>query len=168
MINDRITNLAKYINSNDYRIIKDSFLDFVRCDMPDGKYEIDKDRIYANVMSLYTKESSDCKLESHDKYIDIQCSIYGTERIDIFQRSKLIVLETYDSDRDVTFYEKDEDALLAHIYNPEGFFTLLMPDEAHSPQQCVGDIQCIKKFVIKYSIDSWRNDNGNKVRGTED
>ena len=157
MINDRITNLANYISSEDYNLIKESFLDYVIRNMDDGKYEINGDRIFANVMSSYTKESSDCKLEAHDKYIDIQCSIIGRERIEVFQRSKLRILEEYNSDKDVTLYERSENALLASIYNTEGFFTLLMPDEVHAPQQYVGKIQYIKKIVIKYSIDSWKN-----------
>lgn len=155
MIHDKIENLNRLISISDYELIRDSFLDKISPSMEEHVYPIDGDRIYAKVMSYDTKEPRLCKLEAHDKYIDIQCTIIGAEGIDVYDRSKLTISETYNPEKDVVFYEKRADALHAHTDNLEGYFTLLMPNEAHAPQQRVGDISRVKKFVIKYAVKSF-------------
>ena len=156
MIHDKIENLKNYINSSDYNIIKTSFLDKLSSTMEECIYPIGGERIYARVMSYDTKDPAICKLEAHDRYIDIQCTITGAEGIDVYDRKKLTMSEAYNPDKDVVFYEKRAEALNAHTDNLEGYFTLLMPDEAHAPQQRVGDIERVKKFVIKYAVESFR------------
>ena len=83
MIYDRIEKLHEYLDLADYKLIRASFLKRINSDMEERIYPIDGDRIYARVMSYDTKEPSDCKLEAHDKYIDIQCTIIGAEGIDV-------------------------------------------------------------------------------------
>ena len=156
MVHDKIENLHKYVNEQDYEMIKSGFIDIISHDMEERIYPIDGERIYARVMSYDTKDPSICKLEAHEKYIDIQCTITGAEGIDIYDRSQLTISEPYNTEKDVVFYEKKADVLLAHTNNFEGYFTLLMPDEAHAPQQRVGDISRVKKFVIKYAVESLR------------
>ena len=156
MVYDKIESLRDYINTTDYNLIDSYFLSFITSDMEERIYPIDGDRIYARVMSYDTKDPSICKLEAHDKYIDIQCTITGAEGIDIYDRSQLSISEPYNLEKDVAFFEKKTEALLSHTNNYEGYFTLLMPDEAHAPQQRVGDISRVKKFVIKYTAESFR------------
>ncbi len=44
-----------------------------------GKHEIDSDKILAIVQEYDTKTNSECVLEGHHKYIDIQYVISGVE-----------------------------------------------------------------------------------------
>ena len=159
MIYDRIQNLYKYLNSPDYELIKRCFLDTLTPEIPDGNYPIDGQRIFANVSSYETKNMSDCKVEAHNYYIDIQCTIKGGEGIDVFERSSLSINEGYSREIDTCFFERNELALIAHINNIEGFFTILFPNEAHSPQQRIFEIDRVKKFVIKYAIEAMNNYN---------
>ena len=160
MIHDKLENLHNYIRPRDFELIKTTFLRVLSPNMEERKYDIDGDRIYAKVMSYDTKDSSICKIEAHNVYIDIQCTITGAEGIDIYERDGLGIAEPYNTDKDVIFYEKEEKSFHAHTENLEGYFTLLLPDEAHAPQQRVGNIEQVKKFVIKYAVGSFYEDIG--------
>ena len=50
-------------------------------DTPLGKFEIDGDRIYGNVMEYDAVLPEAEKLEAHRKYVDIQAVIAGVERM---------------------------------------------------------------------------------------
>lgn len=152
MIHDKLDNLKNYLLVNDYDLIETTFLKLVSVSMQERIYPIDGDRIYARVMSYATKDSDNCKLEAHDKYIDIQCTICGAEGIDIYNRDCLVVSESYNEENDVVFFQREENAKTAHTNNLEGYFTMLWPREAHSPQIRVGKFKKVKKFVIKYAI----------------
>lgn len=147
MVFDSINNLHKYISEVDYQYIR-IFLEQINADMPEGKYEICGEQIFARVMSYRTNAPEKCKIEAHNKYIDIQSTICGAEGIDIYPREGMEVSESYDEDEDVIFF-RYSDFPSVHINNFAGFFSLILPDEAHSPKQRVGDIEYVKKVVIK-------------------
>lgn len=49
----------------------------------DGHYEIDGEKIFANVSSYEPKEfNGDMRFEAHKKYADLQAVLEGEERID--------------------------------------------------------------------------------------
>ena len=48
-------------------------------DLPVGKYEIDADRVYAIVSKEHGRRKEDALLETHEKYIDIQLVLAGTD-----------------------------------------------------------------------------------------
>lgn len=48
--------------------------------VPNGRYELDGDRMYANVDTYTTGDSSKKKPEAHNKYIDVQFLGKGTEK----------------------------------------------------------------------------------------
>lgn len=153
MIFDSINNLHRYVSEEDYQYIR-AFLDQVNEDMPEGKYEICGERIFARVMSYQTKDSEICKIEAHNKYIDIQSTIYGAEGIDIYPRERMKISENYDADKDVAYFSCSG-LPSVHVNNLPGFFSFILPEEAHSPQQRIGDIEYVKKFVIKVSYNHW-------------
>lgn len=151
MVFDKLGNLGKYVTQEQFQKI-DKFLKLLAPDMEEGFYEIDGESIYAKVMSYPTSLRGKCKIEAHDKYIDIQSSLVGVEGIDIFDRDELIILEAYNSDKDATFYQETK-APNASINNVAGYFSMIFPEEAHRPKISV-DQQCerVKKFVIKVHI----------------
>ncbi|MFB2831901.1 YhcH/YjgK/YiaL family protein [Aeromonas jandaei] len=50
-------------------------------DIPIGRYELEKDLLYVNVMEFDTGFAEQKQAEVHKKYIDIQFLISGEERI---------------------------------------------------------------------------------------
>lgn len=151
MVFDQLKNLNKYLTSEQLQKIE-KFLKELSPDMEEKRYEIDGEAIYANVMSYSTSLPCDCRIEAHDKYIDIQSSLQGAEGIDIFDRDSLDILEDYDPQKDVALYEETIAPSIS-VNNVAGYFTMIFPEEAHRPQVSV-DLQCgkVKKFVIKVHI----------------
>ena len=82
MIFDKIENSNLYENINPrikkaFQFIKET--DFSNLDL--GKHVIDGEDVFAILMEYETKPASDCKLEAHKKYMDVQYIISGSENI---------------------------------------------------------------------------------------
>ena len=76
----------------------------------DGHYEIDGEKIFANVSSYEPKEfNSDMRFEAHRKYADLQAVLEGEERIDWAPLGSLREeSEEYSKGGDIAFYSGDE------------------------------------------------------------
>lgn len=148
MVFDRLEKLDKYVTQEQFqKIVK--FLRKISKDMEERRYEIDGESIYARVMSYQTSLQHECRIEAHDKYIDIQVSISGMEGIDIFDRDTLDIVQDYDKDKDVAFYEGMAMPCVS-VRNVEGYFTMIFPREAHRPKVSIDQqYHRVKKFVIK-------------------
>lgn len=153
MIFSELTKLNRYIKKSDYDKIK-IFLDVVKPEMDDGQYDIDGERIYARVMSYDTKSCDECVIEAHKKYIDIQFSIIGSERIDVYSQKELSVQTIYDENTDSEFYVEKTEAEYVSCNNAPGKFTLLFPEDAHRPQVRTEKDNKVKKAVIKMLLES--------------
>ena len=151
MIYGRISELERYLKPDIYEKIK-MFLEQVSESMPEGEYPIWGDKAYARVMSYYTSLPEECQIEAHDKYIDIQATIVGAEGISVYERTGLSESASYNSEKDVVFFDKKGAMVHAHTVNVPGYFTMLYPEDAHRPQEKVCDIDRVKKFVIKVMV----------------
>jgi YhcH/YjgK/YiaL family protein len=151
MVIDSLGNLNKYLTKEQFSKVKD-FLDKLSPDMEEGYYEIDGENIFAKVMSYNTSLRNDCKIEAHDKYIDIQSTLIGSEGIDVFHREELKEIQPYDNSNDVVFME-DNNAYYVTVNNLPAYFSMLYPNEAHRPQISLnGKCEKVKKFVIKVQV----------------
>lgn len=156
MIHGKITEIENYIPESIYKIVK-PFLSEISEGLEEKTYEIDGEQIFAKVMSYETSDKDLCKVEAHEKYIDVQGTIAGAEGISVFLKNKIAQTVEYDENNDVAFYCGKETALTANAYNIEGQFTVLFPNEAHRPQETVdGHEPWVKKFVIKIRKDRWK------------
>ncbi len=154
MIFARLEKLSNYVSATDFEKIR-LFLDRISPSMEDGRYDIEGERIFAKVMSYDTKEVSDCKIEAHNMYIDIQATLKGSEGIDVFERDSVTEIVPYDDSEDVAFYSEGNSGPIAHCVNVPGYFTMLYPSDAHRPQEKTGLDTNVKKFVIKICIDEF-------------
>jgi len=128
------------------------FLKSTNASTPDGEYPIDGDKIFARVMSYPTRNEAEAVLESHELYADIQMTIEGAEGIRWIPSTQLQVKDPYDADKDVTFYHHPS-SLPARVDNLPGWFTFLLPQDAHMPQLTVGpSSQTVKKVVVKVAL----------------
>ncbi|MCZ8229718.1 YhcH/YjgK/YiaL family protein [Flavobacterium sp.] len=112
-----------------------------------GKHEIDSDKIVAIVQEYDTKDESECVLEGHHQYIDIQYVISGVELMGFAPLTNQKMVEE-DLEKDYTFYEGDTSLLRVE----EGMFTLFFPEDLHRPCVKAGVVSKVKKVVVKVKI----------------
>lgn len=120
-------------------------------ELPNGRIELDGDALYASVSSYETKSYENTRFESHEKYVDIQYMISGTETMEVVDRNTLAVSEGYDENCDLTFYVGDYAGRQYTI--KDGEFLIFRPEDAHRP--CIatkGVPQKVQKMVIKVRI----------------
>ncbi|WP_063653762.1 N-acetylneuraminate anomerase [Candidatus Arsenophonus triatominarum] len=116
-----------------------------KCDP--GRYDLQGDDIYMNVMRLSTQPAQSKKAELHEKFIDIQILLEGEE---------IIHYGVTGSTRKCDAWHKEDDyQLCAEIAGQQqvvlepGMFAIFFPGEPHKP--CVQGTQSaeIKKTVVK-------------------
>ncbi|MBP7654387.1 YhcH/YjgK/YiaL family protein [Candidatus Dependentiae bacterium] len=112
-----------------------------------GIYKINGKKIYANITAFQGLKKSECKLESHKKYIDIQYVVAGTNYIGLKHSSCCInPAGKFDRTKDVIFYSDKPDFYAKLSKNK---FAVLFPEDAHSPSIGTGSI---KKIIVKVQI----------------
>ena len=136
-LDSRITEVISYLSKQDLS------------NMPVGKYQVDDD-FYYMVQEYTTKSEADCRLESHQKYIDIQWIISGTERIDCVSVGGLVVKEEYNPDKDVAFWNEPSE-MMRCVLNA-GSYAVLFPNDAHKPCIAVGTPEQVRKVVAKVKM----------------
>ena len=150
MIIDNIDNLHIY-----YGISKrlDMAFDYIKNCEPSklelGKFEIDGDNLFILVQEYKAKPMPEGKWEAHKKYIDIQYITSGQELMGYAQLDKLNIIEEYDKDKDILFAEGKGDFFKVC----EGSFAIFMPWDAHMPGLTTGDLEDVRKIVVKVLAD---------------
>ena len=116
-----------------------------------GRYELQGDNIFMNVMTFNTQSPVEKKAELHGQYIDIQLLLNGEERI---------LFGTAGTARQCEeFHHEDDYQLCSAIENEQaiilkpGMFAVFMPGEPHKPGCVVGEPDEIKKVVVKVKAD---------------
>lgn len=151
MIFDRLKNASQYNILGEK--IKKGFDFLINTDLkslPSGKYEIDGDKIFANVQTLTTKPKEDKKWEVHKKYIDIQYVIKGREKMGygILEDFKKVA-NPYDNKKDIEFLDGEK---FNYIDVNEGDFVIFYPNDVHAPMLSVESNEEIKKVIVKIAI----------------
>ena len=117
-------------------------------ELPVEKYEIAGDRVYAMVAKDPGRKKEDALLETHEKYIDIQFVLAGTDEMG-WKTKSLCKHPTgeYDTDSDIQFFADDPDAWLSV---GRGFFVIFFPEDAHMPLISAGQLH---KVVVKVAVE---------------
>ncbi len=117
-------------------------------DYKDGNYEIDGKNIYAFISSYETKTESEVQFEAHNKYIDIQCVVSGTEVIGFESEKEVSLTQDYKDGNDICFYALNEN--YDKIALKKGEFVIIMTDELHAPCLSVENKpENVRKIVVK-------------------
>ncbi len=152
MILDRLENWGLYFPKGGS--IARAF-DFIESEIgpstPDGRMEIDGDRLFCIVSTYETKPVENCRFEVHRRYLDIQHIIGGTEVIGWAGRDRLRIDEAYDEPKDVEFFHAPERPTLLAVH--PGQFAFFYPDDAHAPGGRYGEVASVRKVLIKIAID---------------
>lgn len=149
MIKDSLKYANNYYNLSEN--IKKGFIWLESNDLqnlPDGRYEIDKNIVYASIQTYETKD--DAKYESHKKYIDIQYMIKGCEKIGVTSLDNCSTCIDYDIVKDLEFYNIN--CTEEFLKLKEGDFMIFFPQDAHKPSISIDSKTTVKKVVVKVAI----------------
>lgn len=116
-------------------------------ELPVGTYEIDGERVYAMIAKETGRKKEDTLLETHEKYIDIQLVLAGTDTMGWKPKSLCkIPVEEYDPEEDIQFFRDEPDTWLP---TQRGAFAIFFPEDAHMPLISLGQIH---KVVVKIAV----------------
>ena len=129
-------------------------LAFLRQDLsnlPDGKAEIDGDRVFAIIQRYETIKTGAPKFEFHRKYIDVQFIVSGEETIGCAPVESMTITEAYNADKDICFGK-----VAAGTWTPvrlhAGQLTVLWPEDGHAPKLAPGAPSPVMKIVVKIAV----------------
>lgn len=145
MIFDVLDNAHRYQNLNQ-RFAK--AIEFLRRsdlkNLPEGKYEIDGEHIYAIVSKGPGRKKENAQLEIHMRYIDIQFVLAGTDEMGWKSRSRCKeAAGEYDQKNDVQCFKDEPDTWFSTGF---GAFAIFFPEDAHMPLISPG---MLHKVVVK-------------------
>lgn len=119
-------------------------------ELPLGKYEIDGDRCWANLMEVDLKPAESCRLEAHRRYIDIQAPITGAESIGLARMDEAALALPFDEEGDYVLYDGKFESM---TLEPGDFAIFFPPLCAHAPCGRVpGGSARIRKAVVKVAM----------------
>ncbi len=148
MILDVLENAHRYLDLNKGFAKAIEFL--LRPDLkelPAGKYEIDGERVYATVSKKPGRKREGALLEAHEKHIDIQLVLAGTDDMGWKPKSSCKHPSgEYDQKPDVQFFADEPDAWLS---TKSGAFAIFFPEDAHMPLISSGQLH---KVVVKVAV----------------
>lgn len=156
MIVDTFENLCE----SKFRAVFEKIQKFVETatpDMPNGRYEIDGDAIFALVSRYETKSIAKGRMEYHRKYADIQMLLDGEEYIYYTPMRGLTISEPFSEENDIGFTDAPN-ALLTSIALYPGMMAVLEPHDGHMPQirVCEENATSVVKVVIKVDAERLR------------
>jgi len=150
MIYDEVLNAKMYARVCAQLNAAIKFIRRVSPQVKDGRYDIGGDGMYVSVSTYYTKADLKLPFEAHKKYIDVQCLLRGTERIDIAQGRGFRVKERYSTKKDILFVYPPED--YSSLVLVPGKFAFIYPHDFHRPGQAAGKPSEVRKVVVKIPV----------------
>ena len=116
---------------------------------PDGRVELDGDRIIAMPQEYRTKPLTEGRWEAHRRYIDIQFILSGREAMGWAPLSKLLPITPFDGAKDVGFFEGQGDLITVE----QGMFAIFYPEDGHMPcLQAMETADQVRKIVVKVLV----------------
>jgi YhcH/YjgK/YiaL family protein len=157
MILDRLENASMY------RALGPAIaaaLDYLRqtdfSQVPDGRHELDGDRLVSIVQHYRTRPLADAIWEAHRQYVDVQYLAQGAERIGYASlRDDVPVKMPYDAQKDAALYDVLGDFFEVHA----GEFAIFTPCDIHAPGLAVTPSEAsamVHKVVVKCRVPEQR------------
>ena len=119
--------------------------------LPDGKAEIDGDRVYAIVQHYETIQTGSPKFEFHRKYIDVQLIVSGEETIGWAPAESMTITEAYNADKDICFW-KIASGTWTPVRLHAGQLAVLWPEDGHAPKLATAAPSPVMKIVVKIAM----------------
>jgi len=131
-------------------LISDVLNDEHLAEKPTGRYEIKGDHLFYMVQEYTTKPSDECKPETHQKYIDLQLILEGTELICCAPRENLKPGEQ--EKEDLYLHPTPNIREMSSLILNSGMLAIFYPEDAHMPCLQVNGPAKVKKLVVKIEI----------------
>lgn len=101
--------------------------------LENGKHIIDGDNLWVNICDSTLKSVEEARYEVHNKYIDLQIPLSGSEQFGVKARKECKEADgEFNTEKDILFYKdsiETEDIVTVNA----GEQILFMPDDAHAP-----------------------------------
>ena len=112
-----------------------------------GRHEIDGDCLYVSIDHKDGRGEEGARLEAHRRYIDIQYTIDGDERIGWMPLARCKAPDgPFDEEKDVVLFG---DRPTTWVAVPPGSFAIFFPHDAHAPLAGHGRM---KKAIVKIAV----------------
>ena len=118
---------------------------------PDGRYEIDGQKVVAILQSYQTAPADEKKWETHRVHGDIQVIYAGEELVGHALRDQLVVRTPYNPAKDAEFYEPPRHPFTL-LNLSEGYFAVFYPHDAHQPGVMMEEPVSVLKVVVKFCL----------------
>jgi len=116
-------------------------------ELPAGKYDIDDESVYAIVAREHGRRKEDALLETHERYIDVQLILAGTDEMGWKPRSLCKhPFGKYDPKNDEQIFTDEPDAWISA---QSGTFVIFFPEDAHMP---LISSEPIHKVIVKIAV----------------
>lgn len=130
-------------------------IDFLRrkniSHLPEGRVDIDEERVFAIVQRYETISTEAPKFEAHRKYIDIQYMVSGEEIIGWASIERMKITDAYDADEDVCLGTAAQEQWTP-LSLKEGQLAVFWPEDGHAPRLAVNAPLRVIKIVVKVSV----------------
>ncbi|MDR0370885.1 MAG: YhcH/YjgK/YiaL family protein [Prevotellaceae bacterium] len=109
-----------------------------------GKIELEGADLVVNIVDITAKAVSEARMETHNKFIDIQVPVGQPETMGWIAGDKLKnISEAYNPEKDITFFDdKASNFVLVQPYE----FAIFFPEDGHQPGIGSGTY---RKIIIK-------------------
>ena len=135
-----ILEVINYLKENDFLSMKT------------GVYNIQGEDIFAQVVDIKTREKAEVSPEVHKKYIDVQFSVEGKEKIGFARDTdNNEILEDLLTEKDIKFYKSMDDEI--DLIMNKGSFAVLFPNDVHRPGCLIGKPCLIRKVIVKINTE---------------
>lgn len=151
MILDKLDNLTLYGNivPDAQRILAHVNAPETRS-LPAGRYDVPGTGAYILVQHLTTEPAEQRRFESHQRYMDIQIVLSGSEIMQWAELSALAPSGDYSPEKDVRLYQNPDSC--ADIRVEAGQFALFLPEDGHKPLCADGQPGAVSKIVVKVPV----------------
>lgn len=150
MIIDKLSNSHLYIHNDAMQSAFEYLQSLTGFPKEEGKLEIN-DLVFANIDRYQTKPVTECRMEAHRDYIDIQILFSGREIIAWHPVTDLSKDTPYDPEKDVAFFKFPDEAAGTAVLQ-HGIFMLLYPEDGHMPQIAIDSPEPVEKIVMKVKV----------------
>lgn len=123
----------------------------VYASLPEGRHEIDGDKVFALVQKYETKLYEACRFEAHRTYIDIQMAIEGSEDVEVTTPDGFEILVPYKPD--IEYLKLTKERKVHRVLLQPGLALVFFPEDVHKP--CIspaGTPVPMRKVVVKVAI----------------
>ncbi len=136
----------RYVNVNsNFKQVCDFLENTDLTKLPEGRTDIDGDKVFANCMTYIADGILGQQFETHKKYLDIHIVITNKEKMAVTSFERGTVKEAFSVQKDIGFYDSTDYQMV--VLEP-GNLLVTFEEDLHQPKIRCND-EDVRKLVIK-------------------